>query len=327
MLAIQLCEFGEAAPLVLVDVPDCVPGEDDVLVAVKAAGINYADILMRRGKYSDRLKPPYTPGFEAAGEVLATGKNATQWKVGERVMGTVPRHICGCYAEKAVMPAWLLLPVPDNFTFEEAAAFPEAFITAHLALRLFGKLAAGESVLIHAAAGGVGTAAVQMARALGARVFATASSDEKLNRTKQLGATEQINYAALDFEEEVAKRTDGQGVDLILESVGGEAFEKSLRCLRPLGRLVVYGASSGKTASVKSSEFSRKTITVSGFSFGALTLLRPSLIRQAMQAVSELVVEENIRPVVGKTFPLADARAAQDYITERRNIGKVVLQI
>ncbi len=323
MRAILVNEFGEDAEQVLAEVPE--PGEGEVLVEVKAIGVNYADILMRRGKYGDRLPPPYTPGFEAAGVILKTGKGVTDWKPGQRVMGTVPRQQCGCYAEQAVMPAWLLMHVPDRFRDEDGAAFSEVFITAQLALATTGRLSAGETVLIHAAAGGVGTAAVQMARALGARVIATASTQEKLRRVESLGAEVLINYTTHDFQQEVEKHTGGKGVDLVLESVGGEVFEKSLRCLRPLGRLVVFGNSSGIPAAVKSTEIAKRMITISGFSFGTLTNIRPDIIRKAMESVKQMLRKDRIRPVVGKIFPLAEARVAQDYITSRANIGKVVL--
>ncbi|MGH9784061.1 MAG: quinone oxidoreductase family protein, partial [Terriglobia bacterium] len=167
MKAIQIKELSENAEFNLVEIPEPSPRPGEVLVEVKAVGVNYADILMCRGGYRGKRPLPFVPGFEAAGVVLATGAGVENWRAGQRVMGTVLRETCACYAEKAVMPAWLLLPVPERLSFEEAAAFPEVFITAHLALHVFGRLAAGESVLIHAAAGGVGTAAVQVAKAAG----------------------------------------------------------------------------------------------------------------------------------------------------------------
>lgn len=327
MKAIQLPAFADRAELNLIEAPVPTCGDDDALVAVKATGVNFADIMMSRGKYGDRLKPPYIPGFEAAGTVLAVGRNVTQWKLGDRVMGTVPRHICGTYAEQAAIPAWLLMPIPESFSYVEAAAFTEVFITANLALRTFGRLQAGESVLIHAAGGGVGTAAVQTAKALGARVFATAGSDEKLERVKALGADELINYSTSDFAEEIKKRTGGKGVDVVLESVGGETFEKNLLCMRSLGRIVVFGNSSGKVAMMKSTEFANRMISIAGFSFGALTNTRRDIIEDTMRSVAELLARGAIRPIVGKTFPLAEARAAQDYILSRQNYGKVLLEV
>jgi NADPH2:quinone reductase len=327
MRAIQLPAFADRAELNLVEAPPPAPGADDVLVAVRASGVNFADIMMGRGKYGDRLKPPYIPGFEAAGTVLAVGKQVTRWKSGDRVMGTVPRHICGTYAEQAVIPAWLLMPVPESFSFVEAAAFTEVFITANLALRQFGRLQPGESVLVHAAGGGVGTAAVQTAKALGARVFATAGSDEKLARVKALGADELINYNTTDFAAEIKQRTGGLGVDVLLESVGGETFEKNLLCMRQLGRIVVFGNSSGKVAMMKSTEFANRMISITGFSFGALTNTRRDTVEAAMTSVAELLARGVVKPIVGKTFPLAQARAAQDYILSRQNYGKVVLDV
>jgi len=323
MKAIQISEYGDAAVLLPSDVPEPRPRDGEVLVEVKAAGVNYADILMRRGSYGGRQTLPFVPGFEAAGVVLQTGQGVAEWKPGQRVMGTVLRETCGCYAERAIMPAWLLMPIPDDLSFEEGAAFPEVFITAYLALHVFGRLAKGESVLIQAAGGGVGTAAVQLAHAMGARVFGTASSEEKLWRIKSLGADVAINYATHDFADEVKKA--GAGVDVVLESVGGEVFEKSLKCLRPLGRLVVFGSSSGKAPAFGVKDLTGGIVSVAGFSFGALSVLRPDVIRECMQAVMKFLLEGKVRPVVGHTFPMREARAAHELISSRNSFGKVVL--
>ena len=325
MKAIQIRELGDDPDLRLVDIPEPRPGAGEVLVDVKAAGVNYADVLMCRGRYGGRRPLPFVPGFEAAGVVLQAGRGVENWRPGQRVMGTVLRETCGCYAEKAVMPAWLLLPVPQSLGFEEAAAFPEVFITAYLALHVFGRLTPGETVLIHAAAGGVGTAAVQIARAAGARVIATASSEEKLLRVSGLGAEVLINYATQDFLDEVKKQTDGRGVDLVLESVGGEVLEKSLRCLRPMGRLVTYGTSGGKEGALRTLDVQRSSITVAGFTFGGLSVSRPDVVRQVMAAVVELLAQRRVRPVVGHRLPLVEARAAQNLLASRGNFGKVVL--
>ena len=325
MKAIQIPEFGNAAVLRMADLPEPRPGEGEVLIAVKAAGVNYADIMMREGRYSLRQSLPFVPGFEAAGVVLETGAGVADWKPGQRVMGTVLRDTCGCYAERAVMRAWLLMEMPDRISYEEGAAFPEVFVTAYLALHVFGRLTPGESVLIHAAGGGVGTAAVQLAHAMGARVFATASSDEKLSKVSSLGADVPINYATHDFPAEIRKATEGQGVNLVLESVGGEVFEKSLTCLSSLGRLVVYGASSGKGSAVNVRDLMGAMVSVAGFSYGALSIVRPELIRQCMAAVMNFLSAGQIRPVVGHTFPLAQARSAHELIASRASFGKVVL--
>ena len=325
MKAIQIDEFSEGAEFRLVEIPEPKPGPGEVLVEVKATGVNYADVLMCRGGYRGKRPLPFVPGFEAAGVVLRAGEGVANWRAGQRVTGTVLRETCACYAEKAVMPAWLLLPVPDHLSFEEAAAFPEVFITAHLALHVFGRLAAGENVLIHAAAGGVGTAAVQVAKAAVARVFGTASSDEKLRRVQELGADVPINYAKQDFHEEVKKQTDGKGVDLVLDSVGGEVFEKSLHCLRTLGRVVSYGTSGGQEGALRPMDLRHHAITVSGFSFGSLSVSSPDIVRQAMGAAQKLLEERKVRPVVGHTLPLAEARAAHHLLTSRGNFGKVVL--
>ena len=326
MKAIRISEFGDPAVLKMAEVPEPRPREGEVLIEVKAAGVNYADILMRRGHYGVKQSLPFVPGFEAAGVVLEAGQGVSDWKPGQRAMGTVFRETCGCYAEKAVMPAWLLMPVPEKLSFEEAAAFPEVSVTAYLALHVFGRLTAGESVLIHAAGGGVGTAAVQLAHAMGARVFATSSSDEKLRKVRALGADVLINYSTHDFVEEVKKNTDGKGVDVALESVGGEVFDKSLKCLRPLGRLVAYGSSSGKPSTAAVKDLMQGIVSVASFSFGGLSVLRPDVIRECMRAVMEFLMQGKIRPVVGHTFRLDEAPAAHELIGSRDSYGKVVLK-
>jgi NADPH2:quinone reductase len=325
MKAIQISEFSENAEFRLVETAEPTPSAGEVLVDVKAAGVNYADILMCRGGYRGKRPLPFVPGFEAAGVVLGAGAGVENWRAGQRVMGTVLRETCACYAEKAVMPAWLLLPVPAHLSFEEAAAFPEVFITAHLALHVFGHLMAGESVLIHAAAGGVGTAAVQAAKAAGARVFGTASTEDKLRGVQELGVDVPINYTKLDFQDVVKKQTDGKGVDLVLDSVGGDVFEKSLRCLRTRGRVVSYGTSGGAEGVLRPMDLRHHAITVSGFSFGSLSVSSPEIVRQAMAAAQKLLEERKVRPVVGHTLPLAEARAAHNLLTSRGNFGKVVL--
>jgi NADPH2:quinone reductase len=325
MRAIQITEFGEQAELRQVDVPQPKPEPGEVLVDVKAAGVNYADLLMCRGTYGGKRPLPFTPGFEAAGVVAAVGDGVTEWKPGDRVMGTVLRQTCACFAEKARMPAWLLLPVPEHMSFEQAGAFMEAFITAQLALHEFGRLQAGETVLIHAAAGGVGTAAVQAAKAAGARVFGTASSDEKLRRVKELGADVLINYAQQDFLEEVKKQTDGKGVDVVLDSVGGEVFEKSLRSMRTLGRVVSFGTSAGKEGTVQPMSLRHHAITLSGFSFGSLSVSSPEIVKRAMGAVGRLLEGRKVHAVVGSVMPLQEAAAAFRLFVNRGNFGKTVL--
>jgi NADPH2:quinone reductase len=325
MRAIQINEFSENADLRQVEIPEPTAGPGEVLVDVKAAGVNYADLLMCRGGYRGKRPLPFTPGFEASGVVLAAGEGAGEWRAGQRVMGTVLRETCSCYAEKARMPAWLLLPVPSQLSFEEAGAFPEVFITAQLALHEFGHLKAGETVLIHAAAGGVGTAAVQVAKAAGARVIGTASSEDKLRKVKELGADVLINYTKQDFLEEVKKQTDGKGVDLVLDSVGGEVFEKSLRCIRTLGRIVSYGTSAGKEGTVQPMALRHHAITITGFSFGSLSVSNPEIVKRAMSAAEKLLASGKVRPVVGHTLPLKDAAAAFNLFLNRGNYGKIVL--
>ncbi len=241
MKAVQVTRFGGPEVLAYVDLPDPSPAEQQVLVQVEAMGVNFADLKAREGGHLSAAPPPFTPGLEAAGTVLAVGAKVRQVAPGDRVVA----FPAGGYAERAVAPEALTYRLAPAVPFDAAAAFLLVFNMAYHALKTQGRLAAGETVMIHAAGGGVGTAAVQLAKLWGARVFACAGSDEKLAKVKALGADEAINYVRQDIVEEVRRLSGGQGMDLVLESVGGEVFEKSLQALALLGRMVIFGNSSG----------------------------------------------------------------------------------
>lgn len=325
MKAIRLHEFGGPDVLRYEDAPEPQPKAGDVLVKVHAIGVNYADILTRLGVYIRDVQFPFVPGFEVSGTVWKLGEGVEGLKEGQRVMGTIPRNQSGGYAEYAIVPAWLLIPMPEHFGFEDSAAFTEVFLTAFIALSICAQLNPGETVLIHAAAGGVGSAAVQLAKAIGAKVFATASADDKLQKVKELGADEIINYTSQDFVQELSKRTNGQGVDVVLESVGGDVFDKSLQCVTPMGRMVAYGVSSGTVPNVDVRQLMARNIKLIGFTSGGLTVRRPDIIEKATSQLMELVKQHKIRPVLGHVMKLSQAAEAHQLISSRRNIGKVVL--
>jgi NADPH2:quinone reductase len=320
MNAIVVEALGLEAPLALQERPMPAPGRGAALLRVRAVGINYADLMQRRGLYPGGPKPPYVPGFEAAGVIEGVGEGVSPARVGERVMAIT----ASAYAEYCVVPAEQTIPIPEEWTFEEAAAFPVVTLTAYHALHTVARLRGGETVLIHAAGGGVGTAAVQIASAAGARVFETASSDEKLERVQALGADHLINYATADFVGEVLRLTDSRGVNVVLESVGGEVFEGSLRAMAPLGRLVVLGAASGQPRSVETIRLLFESKAVMGFHLSAVTS-RPNLLGPSLQELNSLVAAGSLRPIVGHSFPLADANAAHRQMAERATFGKVVL--
>ncbi|HET7477911.1 MAG TPA: NADPH:quinone oxidoreductase family protein, partial [Rubrobacteraceae bacterium] len=263
MKAIRVEEFGEPEVLRYVDAERPSPGEGEVLIEVRSAGINYADTMRRRNQYVVSQDLPFVPGSEVAGIVAEVGEGVESVSISDRVVTLLGT---GGYAEYAVAPARNLIPIPHGLGFDEAAAIPLQGLTAYHCIKTSGALKEGESVLVHAAAGGVGTLAVQMAKLLGAgKVIATASSDEKLDLAKSLGADVLINYTEEGWPEKVREATDGKGADIILEMVGGDFLEKNLKCLNVFGRMVVYGAASGERGSIIPLALMKRCHAVVGF--------------------------------------------------------------
>ena len=325
MKAIQVTQSGGPEVLRFLDLPEPAPGDGQALVKVEVAGVNYADIMARRGLYPLAPPPPFIPGFEVAGTVAALGPKASGLQVGDQVVGFTVGS-AGGYAERALGPAALLFRLPAGVSFVDAAAHFINFNTAYHCLKARGRLHPGETVLIQAAAGGVGTAAVQLAKLMGVRVLACASSDEKLAQVKALGADVIVNYATTDFVEAAKRETGGRGADVVLESVGGEVFERSLQALAPGGRLVVFGAASGKPGAVQVPALQRHNLTLATFSIKGTAAHFPDLLRAGAMELLGMLAGGKIRPVVGRTFPLAEAAAAHRYIEGRGSIGKVLLK-
>jgi NADPH2:quinone reductase len=278
--------------------------------------------MMRRGLYVGGPKPPFIPGFEAAGMVAAVGEMVHSFEIGQRVVAMTG---IGGYAQFACVPANRVMPIPDSVSFDEAAAFPAQFYTAYFCLHHCGRVGAGQSVLIHAAAGGVGTAAVQLAKIAGAEVYATASSQEKLDLAKKLGADHLINYRETDFLEFIRDKTRGKGVDVVLESVGGEVYEKSQQALATMGRLVIFGMASSHPGRTDVLDLLFRNKSVVGFHLGRYTADRKAM-EEATLAMLPLWQAGKIKPIVGRTFPLNQAAGAQNWITDRRSVGKVILK-
>ncbi len=313
--------FGDAETMTVTEQDRPEPEPEQVRIEIEAAGINFADIMQRRGKYPGGPDPPYVPGMEAAGRIDATGERVNLDR-GDRVVATVPG---GAYAEYALADPQAIFPIPDGMSFDEAAGFPVQFLTAHGCLFGWGGLEADERVLIQAAAGGVGTAAVQLASQAGAEVFGTASTAEKLDLASELGCDHPINYTETDFVEEVESLTDGEGVDLVLDGVGGETFHESLDALTPFGRVVTYGAASGDTATVDTGRLLFENKTVIGYHLGRARSAAPGRVLEAVPELTEGLTSGELDVIVGETFPLADAAAAHEYIENRQSSGKVVL--
>ncbi|WP_018112450.1 NADPH:quinone oxidoreductase family protein [Thermus igniterrae] len=292
------------APMVLKEVPEPSPGPGEVVMEVEAVGLNFADHLLRLGGYLTRVHPPFTPGMEAVGRVG-----------GKRYAALMPH---GALAERVAVAQKALLPVPEGLSPEEAAAYPVSFLTAYLALRRAGARP-GEWVLVQAAAGALGTAAVQVARALGLRVVAAASRPEKLSLPQALGAEVVAPYEALS---ERVKALGG--VDVVLE-VRGSALEESLSLLKPLGRLVYIGAAEGEVAPLNPLRLMRRNLTVLGFWLGPL-LLDQSLLEEALAFLLPRLGGE-LKPVVGGVFPFLEAEAAFQALLDRGHTGKIVVRV
>lgn len=321
MRAIRVPRFGGPAVLERVHVPVQEPGPGEIRVRVRAAGVNYADLMQREGLYPGGPTPPFIAGFEVAGEIDCLGAGVTQWKVGDRVMA-----LCsGGYAETVIQNARAVFPIPGGLSYREAAAIPCQFLTAYHALITLGGTAPRMTVLIQAAAGGLGTQLVQIAKIRGARVVGTCGSDEKCAFAEGLGCDHAINYRAHDFEAEARGIVEG-GFDLIVESVGGQVFDKSLRLLKPRGRMIVLGVASREPRPIPALLLLRNNWTVSGFHLNTYLADR-SAMREALDALADWLALGKLRIIQSHTFPLAAAAEAHQAIADRRTTGKVVLDV
>jgi NADPH2:quinone reductase len=322
--AVQISELSGPRAVRVVDVapPEpnhmLTPGEG-VLIDVAVAGVSFPDVLQTRGLY--QLKPdlPFTPGAEVAG-LVTHAPDGSGLRAGQRVVGF---SVLGGMAEQAVAPAYLTFPLPDELDFAQGAALVLNYHTVYFALKLRGHLRKGERVLVHGAAGGVGTAALQVAKALGASTVAIVSSDEKERIAREAGADEVLRSDG-PWREQVV---DSGGVDVVLDPVGGERFTDSLRSLREDGRVVVVGFTGGSIPEVKVNRLLLRNVSVVGAGWGAYVMGNPERNRQIGQAVAEMIDAGFVRPVVGARFPLERAADAFAEIDERRALGKVVLDV
>ena len=304
------------------EVPQPEPGKGEVLVKVSNSGVNYADTMMRRGFYIQKPKFPFIPGFEFSGVVAEAGEGVKNVKPGDRVMGT--GH--NTYAEYTIADATGLMPVPAAFTDEQAAAFPVVYVTAFAMLKLSARAQAGETILVHAAAGGVGTAAVQLAKHLGLRVIGTASSDEKLATVRRLGADVTINYSDGDFVQPVLDATGGRGADIVLESIGGDFLAKDVKAAAPFGRIVVFGMASGSQGPLDPGSLYWNSVSVSAFWMFTFTH-DPGRLAPLLKELFEIVDKSKIAPVIGKVYPLAEGAQAFRDLESRKSTGKLLLKL
>ena len=326
MRAIVIREPGGPDVLELRDVPTPTPQRGEARVRVRATAVNRADLLQRMGAYPAPPDAPRDiPGLELAGEVDAVGEGVTAVKVGDRVFGLAGG---GTYAEQVVVHARTLVRMPEGLTFTEGAAIPEAFVTAYDAMVLQGRLAAGETVLVHAAGSGVGTAAVQIARVIGATSIGTARSAAKLDRTRPMGLGEGVVVEGGRFAEKVNAITEGRGVDVVVELVGGGYVVEDLACVAPKGRIVVVGLLAGARAEVDLGIVMRKRLELRG------TILRSRSLEEKIDAarvlarnLAPLFSTRQLEPVIDRVLPLARAAEAHAYMASNDGFGKVVLEV
>jgi NADPH2:quinone reductase len=314
MKALVITRFGGPEVLEMQNVPDAHAAPEQVIVKVEAGGLNFADLLTARGGYAGTPKPPLVAGREFAGVEERTGRRVmgyTQW---------------GAFAEKTAVHPALLWPVPETWSAEQAAAFPVNFFTAYFAYWKAGLVdkPAGTRVLIHAVAGGVGTAAVQIGKILGIEMYGTSSSEDKLAPVRELGLQHGINYKQQDYVEAIKDLTHGTGVDTVFEMLGGEHVGKSVRCLRDFGRVIVYGAATGETPQLDTRLLYAKGASVHGLWLSYLSQNRV-VMDSAWKHLSEWLAADKLHPVIGIVFPLKEARAAYTLMQEGKNYGKVVL--
>ena len=299
------------------------PGPGQVLVKVKAASVNFPDLLMTKGEYQFKPPLPFTPGLDLAGEVAALGEGVTRWSVGDAVVGGAR---LGGFAEYAVLGAEALKPKPARLSFAEAAAYGAAYLTAYVALVRRARLEPGEWVLVHGAAGGVGLAAVDLAKALGAQVIAASASDDKLAAIQELYAPDAVVNVTGGFREQVKAITGGRGADVIYDPVGGDIFDESVRCIAFDGRLLVIGFTSGRIPNVSVNMPLIKGFSVMGVRAGEYGRQFPEKGRENAQAVWRMADEGAIRPHVHAELPLERWREAFDLLAHRQVIGKAVIR-
>lgn len=318
---------GDAQRPVLVweNVPDVAYGPEEVLVTVRATAVNRADLLQARGGYNPPPGASEILGLEMAGVIAAVGEDVEGWQVGDRVCALLPG---GGYAEQVAVPAGMLIKLPRAWSSAQGAAVPEVWYTAYVNLFLEGDLVAGETVLIHAGASGVGTAAIQLANAAEATVFVTAGSEEKLLECRKLGVELAINYKEDDFLERVLAATQDQGVDLILDPVGGGYLDKNVRALKRYGRLVNIGQLGGSRGEMNMGLLLSKRLRIIGSTLRSRSPAeKVKITEQFLSGYWPLLRAGELKPVIDTIFPIEQAQEAHAYVAQNKNIGKVILAV
>ncbi len=320
-----LCKsYGPPENLVLEEVPTPEIRPDQVLVDVKSSALNFPDVLMVQGKYQSQPEFPFSPGGEFAGVVSAVGAEVSGWQAGDEVFGGIGH---GAFAEQVAVPAAALRRKPANLSFAQAAGIGTTYGTSYYALKQRAALQPGETLLVLGAAGGVGLAAVELGKAMGARVIAAASSDEKLEVTRRAGADELINYSDGELKEKVKALTDGKGADVIYDPVGGDFFDQCMRCINWYGRVLIIGFVGGDIPRVPTNLILLKSCQVIGVFYGAFSARYPEEREQNFAEIMEMVEAGKVSPLIGREFDFTDYVDALNCLDRRQAIGKVVLNV
>ena len=325
MKVVDISQPGDASVLEIRERPIPKPANGEVLIKVAAAGLNRADIMQRDGHYPQPPGASDLLGLEVSGSIAALGPGVDQVSVGDEVCALLAG---GGYAEYCTAPATSCLPIPKNLNIIEAAAVPETFFTVWTNVFMRGKLKEGERFLVHGGTSGIGTTAIQLASAFGAEVYATAGSTEKCEACIELGATYAINYRESDFEEEIKVKTDGKGVDLILDIMGGSYFKKNLSCLAMEGRLVIIATQGGLKSELNVLPIMLKRLTVTGSTLRPRTAEQKAEIAQELKAYAwPLLDTGQVKPVIDSIFPMQKIRDAHERLESGSHIGKIIMQM
>jgi NADPH:quinone reductase len=326
LIAIEIAGAGGPEVLRAVERPDPAPGSGDVLIKVAAAGVNRPDVLQRKGHYPPPPGASDIPGLEVAGTITAVGETVQRWRVGDRVCALVSG---GGYATMCVAPDLQCLPVPSSLDLMAAAAIPETFFTVWTNVFDRGRLRSGESALFHGGTSGIGTTAIQLAAARDVRVFATAGSDEKCRACEAFGAERGINYRTEDFVAVIREHTEGRGVDVILDIIGGDYFSRNIAALAKDGRLVQIGLMGGAASpAIDLSKILRRWLTVTGSTLRPRSVEEKGSIAAALRReVWPLLESGRVKPIVYRTFPLTDAASAHRLMESSEHIGKIILTV
>ncbi|MBX7467731.1 NAD(P)H-quinone oxidoreductase [Streptomyces sp. NPDC001251] len=323
MYAITIPEPGGPEALIWAEVPDPVPGEGEVLVEVAAAAVNRADVLQRQGFYNPPPGASPYPGLECSGRIAALGPGVSGWSVGDEVCALLSG---GGYAQKVAVPAGQLLPVPEGVDLASAAALPEVVCTVWSNVFMVSHLRPGETLLVHGGASGIGTMAIQLGKAVGAKVAVTAGGPDKLARCAELGADILIDYREQDFVDELLKATDGSGADVILDIMGAKYLERNVRALAVNGRLAIIGLQGGAKAELNLGALLTKRAAVTATSLrGRPAAEKAAIVAAVREHVWPLISGGRVRPVVDRTLPLADAAEGHRVLEASSHVGKVLL--